>query len=93
MLRSAQWTVEVFLDSDDMGNTHAEAFLLTSDDEPVFARGSWTSALAGSGTHADPDAEARMVAARALAELARGLLDADPEAFGEPGGRTNHSAA
>ena len=82
MMRAAHWTVEVFLDRDEWGNTHAEAFLLTSGDEPHFARGFASAALGDlpTGTEADEKARegaARAVAARALSELARALLDSE----------------
>jgi len=78
MMRTAHWTVEVFLDRDEWGNTHAEAFLLTTGDEPLFARGIASAAL--EDQQADEEARrasARLVAARALAELASTLLDSD----------------
>ena len=82
--RTAHWTVEVFLDRDEWGNMHAEAFLLTSGDEPLFARGVSSAALGdlSAGTEADAEARraaARLVAARALSELARVLLDSEEQ--------------
>jgi len=82
MMRAAHWTVEVFLDRDEWGNTHAEAFLLTSGDEPFFARGVASAALGEQEADEEADqvaqhAAARLVAARALSELARTLLDSE----------------
>jgi Rv2632c-like len=73
MLRTAHWTVEVFLDEDDEGTAYAEAFLLSGDDEPLFARGSAHSAPA---EQEGPEGGALLVAARALSELAQVLVDA-----------------
>lgn len=68
------WNVEIFIDEqEDEGKTHAEARLHTDDATHLVGRG---SARLNPRDRGVPEIGAELAAARALSDLAHGLLDA-----------------